>query len=298
MPETIADPAEMQARARAWRAEGRRIAFVPTMGYLHDGHARLLAHARALADRLVLSIFVNPTQFGPNEDFERYPRDIARDVGVAEREGVDAVFVPTREAIYPTGYSTYVEVGGVADPLEGERRPGHFRGVATVVLKLFQCVQPHLAVFGEKDWQQLAVIRRMTADLHLPVEIVGHPIVREPDGLALSSRNVYLSPDERARAVSLSRALAKAEAMRHGGERSASRLVHAATQEILGSGPDVPIAIDYVALVDPDRLTPLDDAGDRALLALAVRVGKTRLIDNRVLRAVRPSGSLGASPAP
>ena len=270
----------MQDRALQWRATGKRIAFVPTMGFLHAGHAALLADARRRGDVLVLSIFVNPTQFGPNEDFDRYPRDVPRDLALAEREGADVVFLPTRESMYPAGHSTAVDVAGVAEPLEGEKRPGHFRGVATVVLKLFQCVQPHVAVFGQKDWQQLAVIRRMTVDLDLPVEIVGHPIVREPDGLALSSRNVYLSPDERARALSLSRGLANAEAMFKKGERRAAALVGAATSEIDSAKAG---GIEYVALVDPDTMRAVDQAGDRALMALAVRVGKTRLIDNRLL---------------
>ena len=272
----------MQREALAWRAAGKRIAFVPTMGFLHEGHAALLRDARTRGEVLVLSIFVNPTQFGPHEDFDRYPRDLPRDLGLAEEEGTDVVFLPTRESMYPPGHSTYVEVGGVSEPLEGEKRPGHFRGVATIVSKLFLCVQPHVAVFGQKDWQQLAVIRRMTADLDLPVEIVGHPIVREPDGLAMSSRNVYLSPAERARALSLSRGLAAAQALFAGGERRAPALVGAATAEL---APDATVVVEYVALVDPDTLRAVDPAPSRALLALAVKVGKTRLIDNRVLES-------------
>lgn len=279
-PQTIASPREMQDRALQIRTEGKTIAFVPTMGFLHAGHAALLADARRRGDVLVLSIFVNPTQFGPHEDFDRYPRDMPRDMAIAEAEGADLVFVPTRESMYPAGHSTAVEVSGVAEPLEGEKRPGHFRGVATVVLKLFQCVQPHVAVFGQKDWQQLAVIRRMTADLDLPVEIVGHPIVREPDGLALSSRNVYLSPEERIRALSLSRGLAKAEALFKKGERDAAALIGTATAEIDGVKAG---QIEYVALVDPDTMRAVDLAQDRALMAMAVKVGKTRLIDNRLL---------------
>ena len=279
-PRRIEDPAEMQREALAWRAAGKRIAFVPTMGFLHEGHAALLRDARTRGDVLVLSIFVNPTQFGPNEDLDRYPRDLPRDLAIAEREGTDVVFLPTRETMYPAGYSTYVEVGGVSEPLEGEKRPGHFKGVATIVSKLFLCVQPHAAVFGQKDWQQLAVIRRMTADLNLPVEIVGHPIVREPDGLALSSRNVYLSPAERARALSLSRGLAAADALFRSGERRAPVLVGAAMTEL---APDAGVVVEYVALVDPDTLRAVDPAPARALMALAVKVGKTRLIDNRVL---------------
>ena len=288
VPRQIADPAEMQRAALGWRAAGKRIAFVPTMGYLHEGHAALMRDARTRGDVLVLSIFVNPTQFGPGEDFERYPRDLPRDLAIAEKEGADVVFLPTRDAMYPPGHATFVEVSGVADPLEGEKRPGHFRGVATVVLKLFQCVQPDVAVFGQKDWQQLAVIRRMAADLDLPVEVAGHPIVREPDGLAMSSRNTYLSPAERARALSLSRALVKTEALFRGGERAASALVGAALAEIAPEPAGaVPVTVDYVALVDPDTMRAVDPAPERALLALAVRVGKTRLIDNRLLTTTR-----------
>lgn len=282
-PDCIASPQEMQRTALAARAAGQRIAFVPTMGFLHEGHAALLRDARKRGDLLVLSIFVNPTQFGPHEDFDRYPRDMPRDLAIAGKEGTDLVFTPTRETMYPAGYSTYVEVSGVAEPLEGEKRPGHFRGVATVVLKLFQCVQPHVAVFGQKDWQQLAVIRRMTADMSLPIEIVGHPIVREPDGLAMSSRNVYLSPAERLRALALSRGLGKAQALFESGERSSAKLVGAATDEIATGDP--PVSIEYVALVDPDTMRAVDPAGPKALMALAVKVGKTRLIDNRLFGA-------------
>jgi len=281
---TIADPAEMQRVALAARAAGKRIAFVPTMGYLHAGHATLLRDARERGDLLVLSIFVNPTQFGPKEDFSRYPRDLKRDLAIAAETGTDLAFAPEAKAMYPDGHATTVNVGGVAEPLEGEKRPGHFAGVATVVLKLFQIVQPHVAVFGEKDWQQLAVIRRMTADLSLPVEIVGHPIVREADGLAMSSRNAYLSPAERARALCLSRALAKVEALFGKGERRATALLTAAAAEIAEDpGGKPPVTVDYIALVDPDSMRPVDPAPGRALLALAVRVGATRLIDNRQL---------------
>lgn len=284
-PRQIADPASLQREMLAARAAGKRIAFVPTMGYLHEGHAALLRDARRRGDLLVLSIFVNPTQFGPHEDFDRYPRDVPRDLTIAEKEGVDVVFLPTKESMYPPGASTAVDVAGVSEPLEGEKRPGHFRGVATVVAKLFLIVQPHVAVFGEKDWQQLAVLRRMTADLNLPVEIVGHPIVREPDGLALSSRNVYLSPSERTRALSLSRSLAECESLFRGGERDPAALRAAAEQILRHEGPDaaIPVTIDYVAIVDPDTMQPAAAGAPRMLVALAVRVGRTRLIDNRLL---------------
>ena len=285
-PRQIDSPAEMQREALMLHAQGRRIAFVPTMGFLHEGHAALLRDARKRADVLVLSIFVNPTQFGPNEDFDRYPRDLPRDLAIAEREGTDLVFLPTKDSMYPAGASTFVDVAGVAEPLEGEKRPGHFRGVATVVAKLFLVVQPHIAVFGQKDWQQLAVIRRMTADLNIPVEIVGHPIVRESDGLALSSRNVYLSASERTRALTLSRALGLADAAWRSGERDPERLRALAASEIRHE-PDaaIPVSIDYVAVADPDTMRPSEKNAARMLMALAVRVGKTRLIDNRLLGA-------------
>ena len=277
-PRQIADPREMQALALELRAKGRRIAFVPTMGFLHEGHAALLRDARRRGDVLVLSIFVNPTQFGPHEDFDRYPRDLPRDLAIATKEGTDLVFLPTKDSMYPAGAATFVEVKDVAEPLEGEKRPGHFRGVATVVTKLFLLVQPHVAVFGQKDWQQLAVIRRMTADLDLPVEIVGHPIVREPDGLALSSRNVYLSPIERAQALTLSRGLLLAEAAWKKGERDPARLQTIAQAEIAMQ----PVTIEYVAVVDPGTMRPAIAGAAKMLMALAVKVGRTRLIDNRL----------------
>jgi pantoate--beta-alanine ligase len=274
----------MQAEALALRASGKRIAFVPTMGFLHEGHATLLRHARTRADVLVLSIFVNPTQFGPTEDFDRYPRDLPRDLAIAAKEGTDLVFLPTPQSMYLPGAATSVEVASVAQPLEGEKRPGHFRGVATVVSKLFLLVQPHLAVFGQKDWQQLAVIRRMTADLNLPVEIIGHPIVRESDGLAMSSRNVYLSPAERIRALSLSRSLGLAETAWRKGERDPAMLRAMAEKEIRHEPEGtIAVSIDYVAVVDPDSMQPAPVGASRMLVALAVKVGKTRLIDNRLL---------------
>ena len=214
--ETITDVIEMQERCLAHRKEGRRLAFVPTMGYLHEGHLSLLRAGRERGDILVLSIFVNPTQFGVNEDLDAYPRDLERDSDLARSAGVDLLFTPSAASMYPAGYATYVDVGGLTETLCGASRPGHFRGVTTVVTKLFSIVQPHLALFGQKDFQQLAVIRRMTLDLNLPVEIVGMPIVREPDGLAMSSRNVYLSQEEHRQALALSRALATARRLAAG----------------------------------------------------------------------------------
>jgi len=278
--EVLREPAAMRARAEDLRRDGLRIAVVPTMGYLHDGHLALLRAARAAADVVILTIFVNPTQFGPNEDLARYPRDEEGDLAKARGTGLDLAFCPEAAAMYPPGSQTFVEVRELARPLCGERRPGHFAGVATVVTKLFNLTRPHVAFFGEKDYQQLAVIRRMTRDLDLGIEIVGVPIVREPDGLALSSRNVYLSPDERAQALALSRGLAAAEAACRAGERDAAALVAAARAPIDAA----PLArIDYLELRDAAELTPVARVDRPAVLAMAVFFGKTRLIDNRIL---------------
>jgi pantoate--beta-alanine ligase len=280
-PELVATPAEMRARAEAWRREGRRIALVPTMGYLHRGHVSLLDEGRRRGDILALSIFVNPTQFGPKEDLSRYPRDLDGDLQKAERAGVDVAYVPDVAAMYPDGYQSFVEVERLSRGLCGESRPGHFRGVATVVLKLFHAVQPHLALFGNKDYQQLQVIRRMVRDLDLGVEIVGMPIVREPDGLALSSRNAYLSPDERQRALALSRALAAARESFEQGERDAARLVDCA-RATLHLTPGV--RLDYLELRDAESLEPLAGrVAAPAQMAVAAFVGATRLIDNQRL---------------
>src|SRR5688572_2479630 len=271
---------ELSAR---WRREGKRIAFVPTMGYLHAGHVSLLEEGRRRSDVLVLSIFVNPTQFGPSEDLARYPRDLDGDLDKARGAGCDFAFVPEPAAMYPDGpaaHQSWIEVAELSKGLCGDKRPGHFRGVATVVGKLFHIVKPHLALFGQKDYQQLAVIRRMVRDLDFDVEIVGMPIVREPDGLALSSRNAYLAPDERRQALVLSHALGRAEAMVRAGERDPRRL-EAAAAEVIGHAPAA--RIDYVELRDADSLAPIERLDKPAVLALAVFVGKTRLIDNRTL---------------
>ncbi len=249
------------------------------MGALHEGHLALVREAKARADFVVCSIFVNPTQFGPNEDFARYPRDLEGDA--RKLEGVDALFAPDVAAMYPPGDETRVRVAALAEPLCGAFRPGHFEGVATVVTKLFGIVGPSVAVFGKKDYQQLAILRRVATDLFLPVEIVGHPIVRESDGLAMSSRNAYLSADERTRALGLSRGLKEALARFKAGERRAGALRSVALEAVTAAAD----TIDYVMLADADALTPFaDDAriGDRALLAVACRIGKTRLIDNVV----------------
>ena len=266
----------------AARLSHQRVAFVPTMGALHQGHLSLAREVRRRAGFVVASVFVNPTQFGPGEDFARYPRDLEGDVRKLETAGVDAVFAPRPEDMYPPGDDTRVRVGAVAAPLEGAHRPGHFDGVATVVAKLFGIVGPCVAVFGRKDYQQLLVVRRMVSDLLLPVEVVGHPIVREADGLALSSRNAYLSTEERDRALSISRGLDAAARSFAAGERRRAELERAARALIEPAAT----SIDYVEARDADNLGPLGellDAGSRAVILVACRVGATRLIDNLVL---------------
>jgi len=258
------------------------LGLVPTMGYLHEGHLSLARRARAENDHTAAWIFVNPTQFGPHEDFARYPRDEARDTALLAAEGVDLLFMPSADEIYPAGFSTTVDVGGVTERLEGELRPGHFRGVATVVTKFFNIVQPTRAYFGQKDGQQTVVVRRLVRDLDLPVEIVVCPTVREPDGLALSSRNVYLGQAERAAAPVLYRALQAAEALWATGERDAERL-RTAMRAVLHTEPLV--AADYIGVAHPDTLVECEGRapGGGALALLAARVGATRLIDNVVL---------------
>jgi len=273
-PQVIRTSAEMTAWSRAARARGERIAFVPTMGALHAGHVALLEAGRRRGDRLVLSIFVNPTQFGPNEDLARYPRDLPGDLAKAAGAGTDVAFVPEAPEIYPAGFQTTIEVRELARGLDGLFRPGHFAGVATVVAKLFNIVQPDLAVFGQKDFQQLAVVRRLVADLAMGVEIVGLPTVREPDGLAMSSRNAYLSQTERARALSLSRALFAARDRAAAGEREARALVEGARAAL-----DVD-RLDYLELCDAATLATLVQIDRPAVLLVAAFVGRTRLIDN------------------
>jgi len=278
--QVITDPGAMRALAEGWRRDGRRIAFVPTMGYLHAGHVALLAAGRARADVLVLSIFVNPIQFGPNEDLERYPRDPEGDLAKARGAGTDVVFMPEVAAMYPPGATTRVDVGPVATGLCGDRRPGHFAGVATVVTKLFQMVQPHVAFFGEKDYQQLAVIRQMVRDLDLGVAIVGCPIVREPDGLAMSSRNVYLSAEERSQALAISRALSAAEEQVRGGERDPRAIEREVVRRV---SAEALARIDYVEVRDAETLAPITRLDGPAVLAVAIFFGRTRLLDNRKL---------------
>lgn len=270
----------MQALAIAPERGERRIAFVPTMGYLHEGHASLLREGRKRGDVLVLSIFVNPIQFGKNEDLDSYPRNMERDCQIAEACGVDVVFIPTAAEMYPDGFQTGVTVRDITLPLCGASRPGHFDGVATVVAKLFNIVRPDVALFGCKDYQQLSVIRRMTADLNMPVEIVGMPIVREADGLAMSSRNAYLSPLERRSALCLSRAIKRARELFSTGERSVAVLARE-TRAVIEQESEA--AIDYVEFRDGAMLHDLEVADCGTLLALAVKIGQTRLIDNTVL---------------
>jgi pantoate--beta-alanine ligase len=275
----IEDIADMREWSETERRAGRRIALVPTMGFLHRAHLCLARAAKTRGDRTVVSIFVNPAQFGPAEDFDSYPRDFERDCEMLESESIDVLFHPSAEEMYPQGEQTRVEVEKLSLPLCGALRPGHFRGVATVVTKLFNIVLPHVAIFGEKDYQQLQVIRRLVRDLSMGVEIVGHPIVREPNGLALSSRNAYLNEAERTAALCLSRALCKAERLFRRGERSADALLRIVSAEI----EKEPLArVEYVKLCDAETLDELERIGDPAVLALAVRIGKARLIDNRV----------------
>ena len=256
------------------------VGLVPTMGYLHEGHLSLVRRAREECDHVVVSIFVNPTQFGPNEDLAKYPRDLERDLGLIEPLGVDLVWTPTPEVMYPEGYQTWVEVEKLTLPLEGARRPGHFRGVTTVVAKLFNAVQPQRAYFGQKDAQQAAVIRQMTRDLSYPIEIVVCPIVREPDGLAMSSRNKYLEGPDRQAALVLSRALNAAGKAFTEGERSAESL-RRIMLETLAAEPRA--QTQYVSCADYETLEELETVARKALLSMAVMVGKTRLIDNLVL---------------
>jgi pantoate--beta-alanine ligase len=279
-PRVVRLPPELRAACDEARARGGRVGLVPTMGALHEGHLALVREARRHADLVVVTIFVNPLQFGPGEDFDRYPRTLEADVAACARAGVDLVFAPERAAMYPDGFATSVRVAGVTAPLEGEHRPGHFDGVTTVVAKLFGLVGPCTAVFGRKDYQQWRVIARMASDLDLPVRVVGHPTVREPDGLALSSRNRYLSGEERRRALALVAGLRAAHDAHAAGERDPARL-EAIARAPLDAACD---AVDYVAIRDADDLGPPGAAVcGRALLAMAARVGATRLIDNLVL---------------
>jgi pantoate--beta-alanine ligase len=288
----LTSTAEMQTRTLAARAAGRSIGLVPTMGALHEGHLSLVRAARGEDDVVVVSLFVNPAQFGPGEDLARYPRDLVGDQLKLEAEGVDLLYAPPVEEVYPPGYQTYIDLEELGKRLDGASRPGHFRGVATVVAKLFLVAQPHRAYFGQKDAAQTAVIRRLIQDLKFPVELIVCPIVREIDGLAMSSRNAYLSPAERSAALVLFRSLAAARTSYESGQRSGSAL----TQILRDTIAAEPLArLDYAAVVDPETLLPLQTIRTPALAAVAAWIGGTRLIDNVVLCPARPVRTESAS---
>jgi pantoate--beta-alanine ligase len=282
---TVADSIRLRRAIAGWRSEGSLIGFVPTMGALHEGHLSLVRLARQRAERVVASVFVNPTQFGPGEDLARYPRDPEGDARVLADAGCDLLFLPGVETLYPPGHATFVEPAGAALGLEGERRPGHFRGVATVVTQLFALVQPDLAVFGEKDAQQLAVVRQLVRDLHLAVEVLAAPTVREADGLAMSSRNAFLSADERRAAPVLYRALRAGEALVASGERRAAAVVER-IHAVLAEEPL--LTVEYVAAVDAASFQPVVTLEGSVVLPVAARLGATRLIDNLPLRIPAP----------
>jgi pantoate--beta-alanine ligase len=279
---------DMRAASRKSHAEGKRLGFVPTMGALHDGHLALVRAAKAQCDVVAVSIFVNPLQFGLNEDLAKYPRTFERDRELLEKEGVDFLFAPAPEEMYSASAVTYVTVEGLSEKLCGRSRPGHFRGVTTVVAKLFHIVEPDVAFFGQKDAAQSAIIQRMVLDLNLPIEVVVCPIVREPDGLAMSSRNAYLNPQERKSALVLHRALIQVKNRFDQGERHAISLIDSGKQ-VLAQEPE--IRLDYFEIVDPDTLDPLQELTNTALVAVAAFVGTTRLIDNVLLNPERTATS-------
>lgn len=278
----IGQPADMQRLALDWRQAGHVVGFVPTMGFWHEGHLNLMRWARKHCDVLVASIFVNPTQFAPGEDLENYPSNLEHDVELARECGVDALFTPHKEDVYAPDHGTWVNVPELTHNLCGRSRPGHFQGVATVVCKLFHLVLPTFAVFGQKDWQQLAVIRKMTHDLNMPVRIEGRPIIREADGLAMSSRNVYLMADQRAVAPHLYQGLQRLEEMILAGERESARLIAATTDYYARHLPTG--HLDYLELVDPKNIRTIDTIQADVLAAVALRLGKARLIDNKHIR--------------
>lgn len=277
----ITEPQLLQQTCLRWRADGVNSVLVPTMGFYHAGHESLMAHARSIGEKVVVSLFVNPSQFGPGEDLESYPRDLDRDAEMAEAQGVDILYTPRPESMYLPDHSTWIEVPSLASTMCGLTRPVHFRGVCTVVMKLLMLTLPRAAVFGQKDWQQLAIIRRMVRDLNVPVEIIGRPIVREADGLALSSRNTYLTPDERAEAPHIHHGLALAKALTQAGEHD-PEVIKAAVRRYwnqnIPSGTE-----DYLTIIDPDTLVPVQRLAGPALCAAAVNLGRARLIDNMLL---------------
>ncbi|HUV50520.1 MAG TPA: pantoate--beta-alanine ligase [Anaerolineae bacterium] len=271
---------EMQEYSDHMRNLGKTVAFVPTMGFLHEGHLSLIKEGRKLGDNLVVSIFVNPSQFSPEEDFESYPRDFDNDLKLLQKEGVDVIFYPDKNDLYQDGFQTHVELDNLPKHLCGISRPIFFQGVATVVTKLFNIVRPHIAIFGRKDYQQLAVIRRMVRDLNFDIKIVGFPTVREPDGLAMSSRNTYLTPEQRINALSLYKSLKHSKQLVESGVKDAKKIIDAA-YTLIKSHPET--VIDYIAICDPETLVDMETIDRPALMALAVNVGKTRLIDNMML---------------
>lgn len=277
----ITDAHQLQQTCLRWRADGINTVLVPTMGYYHAGHESLMNYARSIGDKVIVSLFVNPTQFGPNEDLEAYPRDLDRDAEIANAQGVDILYAPQPSNMYHDDHSTWVEVPELASTLCGLSRPTHFRGVCTVVLKLLMLTLPHTAVFGQKDWQQLAIIRRMVRDFSIPVTIAGRPIVREASGLALSSRNIYLGEEEKKQAPHIHHSLLLAKALVENGERNPETIKAAIRkhwQQHLPLGTE-----DYLAIIDPDTLKPLHTITDAALCATAVQVGRARLLDNMLL---------------
>ncbi len=278
--DVIASPGEMRTAAAAFRRENLTLGLVPTMGFFHEGHLSLIRRARAECERVVVSVFVNPTQFGPGEDFERYPRDLSRDQELAADAGVDIMFTPTTENMYPEGYATYVVVERLGDRLCGARRPGHFRGVATVVAKLFHLCRPTVAYFGQKDYQQAIIIKRLAADLDFDVAVEVLPTVREADGLAMSSRNAYLSSPERSQATCLYRALVRAQQLSAAGENRPAKFVDEMSAVVAAE----PAArVEYAEVLDAEELVPVEEVSEGALAALAAFVGPTRLIDNTLL---------------
>ena len=280
--EIIETVSEMQHRSDDLRSSGDHIAFVPTMGFLHDGHLELMRQGKQRADKLIISIFVNPTQFGPSEDFDAYPRDVEGDLAKAEEVGVDIAFLPPIEEMYPAGCQTTVTVANITQHLCGLSRPGHFDGVATIVTKLFNIVKPHMAIFGQKDYQQVAVIRRMVIDLNMDIKIISVPTAREADGLAMSSRNSYITSEERKSALCLKKSLDLAERMIKQGEKRA-QIIKEAIEELILKHPYT--KIDYIHLCNISSLEDLETIDSEVLVALAIKVGKTRLIDNGIIQA-------------
>jgi pantoate--beta-alanine ligase len=274
---------EMQKYADLVRGDGKTIAFVPTMGFLHEGHLSLIKDGKKRADKVIVSIFVNPTQFGPGEDFKSYPRDMNRDLELCQNAGADTVFAPDDKDLYKSDYQTYINLTKLPNHLCGISRPTHFRGVATIVSKLFNIVKPHIAIFGQKDYQQLLVIRQMVCDLNFDIEIIGAPIVREADGLAMSSRNTYLSHEQRHQALCLYNSLKTSQELIKSGMIETSKII-AAAKDIISSQPEA--IVDYIRICDPDTLEDVQIIDKPVRMALAVKIGKTRLIDNMMLGAV------------